>query len=474
VITRGQLVVQAEKDWIFDALLESCKKLKAKVENADRLNYQIDGKSATTMTRFGQKFHIRLLDAPSATRVEVYDFFPVAPDKRFIEYVFKEFSKLVPVTSGFTVDTVKQIESIQSKASVDVKSPAAKGDRPPLSQLIVDSNLVKKFEYEAKVRDYDGDIPFGDIDKMMIFPIEIGNKIELYKQDVPVISISIKSIKMINTTSRTKGMLKKQEDLMLEITFDDGSQIRTIKLDVSDKQVNEILSKINNLRDLENRYWTVINFTYVDDGRDVPITLFPTSPFLAAGEKILWHVAKTGGVFSKYMEWIQVLTNFRMLEYDFQTHRSTVIALPSIDDIIIANRRTESETTHTGDYKYGVSSTKSRTIGNIVFMSEGKPMITLNGIFDPDAVVEIARSAKQQAMNTMIKTPVSAETNATKSAVSEVNAKEIACTSCDSLNPPDSRFCRQCGSKLDSLCPGCSAPNPAGSAFCNQCGSALK
>jgi ribosomal protein L40E len=270
-------------------------------------------------------------------------------------------------------------------------------------------------------------------------------------------------------------MLKKQEDLVLEITFDDGSQIRTIRLDVPDKQVNEILGKINGLRDLENRYWTVINFTHVENGSDVPTTLFPTSPFLAVGEKILWHVAKTGGVFSKHIEWIQVLTNFRMLEYNFQTHGSTVVALPVVDDIIITNKRTESETTRTGDYKYGVSFTKSRTIGNIVFMSGGKPVITLYPIVDPDAVVEIARSAKQQAMNTkMIKSPMSSETSAVKSALSEANVKEVACKSCDSLNPADSRFCRQCGSKLDSLCPGCSTLNPTGSSFCNQCGFALK
>lgn len=338
---------------------------------------------------------------------------------------------------------------------------------------MVDSNLVKKFEYEVKVLDYDGDVLFGDIDKMMIFPIEIGNKIELYKKDVPIIDLSIKSIKAINTASRTKGVLKKQ-DLMLEITFDDGSQIRTIKLDVSDKQVNEILGKINGLRDLENRYWTVIDFTYVENGRDVPTALFPTSPFLAAGEKILWYATKTGGVFSKHIEWMQVLTDFRMLEYDFQTHGSTVVALPAVDDIIIANQRTESETTRSGSRGYSTSSTKSRTIGDIVFVSGGKPVITLYHIVDPGAVVEVATSAKQQAMNTkMIKTPISSETSAV-TAASEVSVKEVACKSCDSLNSPDSRFCRQCGSKLDSLCPGCSALHPTGSLFCNQCGFALK
>jgi hypothetical protein len=249
-----------------------------------------------------------------------------------------------------------------------------------------------------------------------------------------------------------------------------------IKLDISDKQVNEILSKVNGARDLESRYWTEINFTYNENGKDIHTQLFPTSPFLAAGEKVLWRVGKTSGVFSKHAEWIQALTNFRVLEYNFQTHGSKAVALPSVDDIIVANKRTESNSIYSGTHNYRTRTTKSSTFGDIVFISEGRPVITFHQAVDPDAVVEIAKSARQQAMKTKMTNPAIAPEEVTKLEANPAltTNKETLCKSCGSPNSPLSCFCGQCGAKLDFFCPGCGNPNTAGSLFCNQCGFSLK
>ncbi|HEX6508107.1 MAG TPA: tetratricopeptide repeat protein [Chloroflexota bacterium] len=47
------------------------------------------------------------------------------------------------------------------------------------------------------------------------------------------------------------------------------------------------------------------------------------------------------------------------------------------------------------------------------------------------------------------------------------------CSSCSHVNPPGSRFCSHCGSRLAAICPACAAENAPGSRFCNQCGTAL-
>ncbi|HSI80257.1 MAG TPA: adenylate/guanylate cyclase domain-containing protein [Solirubrobacterales bacterium] len=49
------------------------------------------------------------------------------------------------------------------------------------------------------------------------------------------------------------------------------------------------------------------------------------------------------------------------------------------------------------------------------------------------------------------------------------------CSACGHANPPESRFCGQCGNRLavEISCGECGAANPAGQRFCNQCGSAL-
>jgi ribosomal protein L40E len=53
----------------------------------------------------------------------------------------------------------------------------------------------------------------------------------------------------------------------------------------------------------------------------------------------------------------------------------------------------------------------------------------------------------------------------------------IHCPDCDAFNPPEARFCNQCGQTLDppapeamSPCPQCGADLTAGARFCNQCG----
>jgi class 3 adenylate cyclase/tetratricopeptide (TPR) repeat protein len=49
----------------------------------------------------------------------------------------------------------------------------------------------------------------------------------------------------------------------------------------------------------------------------------------------------------------------------------------------------------------------------------------------------------------------------------------MKCSECGSENPEGSRFCNECGSKLDLACSECGTPNPPASKFCNQCGHNL-
>jgi len=48
----------------------------------------------------------------------------------------------------------------------------------------------------------------------------------------------------------------------------------------------------------------------------------------------------------------------------------------------------------------------------------------------------------------------------------------VTCSTCGATNPPDGRFCLECGSALGG-CPNCGASNPAGARFCGNCGTNL-
>ena len=57
-------------------------------------------------------------------------------------------------------------------------------------------------------------------------------------------------------------------------------------------------------------------------------------------------------------------------------------------------------------------------------------------------------------------------------------AEGIACTSCGKANPAGTKFCAECGSKIEApapaaeenACPGCSAQVAANARFCGNCG----
>src|SRR5688572_27178210 len=49
----------------------------------------------------------------------------------------------------------------------------------------------------------------------------------------------------------------------------------------------------------------------------------------------------------------------------------------------------------------------------------------------------------------------------------------MKCAQCDGDNPPASKFCSSCGTRLPRLCPACGHHNPADARFCNGCGVSL-
>ncbi|NKN39875.1 zinc-ribbon domain-containing protein, partial [Agrobacterium sp. a22-2] len=51
-----------------------------------------------------------------------------------------------------------------------------------------------------------------------------------------------------------------------------------------------------------------------------------------------------------------------------------------------------------------------------------------------------------------------------------VNTGQV-CPNCRTVNPPDARFCIQCGTPLSAItCRHCGAGIPPNAQFCSQCG----
>src|SRR5262249_53844568 len=49
----------------------------------------------------------------------------------------------------------------------------------------------------------------------------------------------------------------------------------------------------------------------------------------------------------------------------------------------------------------------------------------------------------------------------------------MECPQCRHANPSGTKFCGECGTRLQSLCPACQTPNPPTNKFCSECGQRL-
>jgi hypothetical protein len=88
----GLVVVDLPREKAFLYVVAILDKINAKVKNADRTTYLIEGKRATAMTGFNFPFEIRLKPyLEENTLVEVLD--PL--DKQFVNSFIREFTKIV-------------------------------------------------------------------------------------------------------------------------------------------------------------------------------------------------------------------------------------------------------------------------------------------------------------------------------------------------------------------------------------------
>ena len=261
---------------------------------------------------------------------------------------------------------------------------------------MVCNDLLGKSEYDVEIVKWiDGSTKDNGINKMILRPIEAGNMIEFCRGKTTQFTITSRALYSVGVVEETKkGFLgRKKQDLLLEVKFNGNGQqqnqkqdLPSIILNVEDKQVQEIMQYFQGIMDLVNtkNYWSNI------------LGL----PFLLEGESIVWHNVLTEGTINKHATWLDVITNQRIFEYSFQQHEANAIALSALEDVIVMNQKRISQSNRSGGYgrsKYhiagtGTSSSTGVTIGNVVFVSQGKPIITFYNIQDPRGLVKLVKS----------------------------------------------------------------------------------
>jgi hypothetical protein len=181
-------------------------------------------------------------------------------------------------------------------------------------------------------------------------------------------------------------------------------------------------------------------------------------------EKTIWHNEITKGIFKKQVVDTQGITNYRVI------HNNSQILLKDVDDIVVMNQHRVSQSsymgTSTGRYArfgYGSSTSKGISVGDVVFMYQGRPYIIFKQIADPNGVVRLAKSARKQlltAIKAAEKLRSQSQKEVSKKTTTKRNIKEndrvnnnnnIAnCPRCSSSNPKGSKYCNNCGFRIDN------------------------
>jgi hypothetical protein len=197
-------------------------------------------------------------------------------------------------------------------------------------------------------------------------------------------------------------------------------------------------------------------------------------------EETLWRNQITQGIFKKKIVEVQTITNYRVLRND------KGITFKDIDDVVVMNQHRISQSNYTGTSygryaRFGTGSTQSRskTVGDVVFMRQGRPAVRFNQIADPHGVVRLAKSAKRnvtQAMKTedkknrLLQSEKDNDVKTRRFKQPKEKSSIVVCSQCQNENQPGSLFCNKCGAKLQNACPNCGKNNNENSLFCGQCG----
>ena len=98
-----------------------------------------------------------------------------------------------------------------------------------------------------------------------------------------------------------------------------------------------------------------------------------------------------------------------------------------------------------------------------------------------DTQAEIARIQAETAAQTQARTASAAPQAQASPALAQAPAAQAGfpCPSCGAINPPDTKFCAECGAKMEKseprrICPECGAVVTGDGKFCGDCGAKVE
>lgn len=179
-------------------------------------------------------------------------------------------------------------------------------------------------------------------------------------------------------------------------------------------------------------------------------------PALGPGEQILWERQLTKGVFKKEVVAVERISNFRV------SVNTSTVGLGVLEDVLVMNAHSVSQGSYVSTgrgVRVGMGSSKSRTVGDVVFMYKGKQHFIFHGIADPHGLVRLVKSS-MKTMKAAVKEEMK---KAGVSSIEELQAKQSGANAIPQGEPD----------ATGPACPKCGTATMSGAKFCASCGLPL-
>lgn len=194
-----------------------------------------------------------------------------------------------------------------------------------------------------------------NFEQIEIHPVEVGHCIVFANPGPPgrqLPAISLSDITDIKSATQKEGLLRKK-NVILEILFiGKENKIFRVRIDVEDRYALEIIKTIQKLKQLElDRYYWAYRSLNLKDSSNKIVGIYPNTPFLYDGEDIVWkNYRYYEGTFKDKIQFIEVVTNYRILQYDYSEHKGAGILLPLLEDVKVSNIKNKSDKNRKSSY----------------------------------------------------------------------------------------------------------------------------
>lgn len=192
---------------------------------------------------------------------------------------------------------------------------------------------------------------------------------------------------------------------------------------------------------------------YKDSNAITSVEITPHSKNLQKGEQVIFSYSLQKGWISKHLAKIYCVTNFRVFEWNEEKGTMDgLVLLRDLEDVLVWNSRRIYTGTHVGGYSSlykgvgatgGFSRGQSVTVGDVVFMSKGRPVLVWPSTTNPVELKRLVLTIKKELYPTK-------ELQRYLSGIRrDEQPSRSTCSSCGNENQLGSSFCFKCGHVLN-------------------------